>query len=85
MDGGADSPSRADAESFRSILPRGGFGLVPSEEVVGIDSLARRLGKRRSARGLRARSRHGRLLRAQAVIRLPRGSPARRRSPYDRV
>jgi len=45
MDGGADSPFYEwIAESFRSILPRAAaLGLVPSEEVVGIDSLARRL------------------------------------------
>ena len=45
MDGGADSPFYEWlAESFRSILPRAAaLGLVPSDEVVGIDSLAGRL------------------------------------------
>jgi len=45
LDGGADSPFYEwIAESFRSILPRAAaLGLVPSEEVVGIDSLADRL------------------------------------------
>jgi ubiquinone/menaquinone biosynthesis C-methylase UbiE len=45
MDGGADSPFYEwVAESFRSILPRAAaLGLVRSDEVAGIDSLARRL------------------------------------------
>jgi len=45
MDGGADSPFYEwIAESFRSILPRAAaLGLVRSDEVEGIDSLARRL------------------------------------------
>jgi hypothetical protein len=45
MDGGADSPFYDwVAESFQSILPRAAaLGLVPSEEVLGIDSLATRL------------------------------------------
>jgi len=45
MDGGADTPFYEwIAESFRSILPRAAaLGLVRSDEVAGIDSLARRL------------------------------------------
>jgi len=45
MDGGADSPFYEWlAESFRSILPRAqALGLVGSDEVAGIDSLAERL------------------------------------------
>jgi ubiquinone/menaquinone biosynthesis C-methylase UbiE len=45
MDGGADSPFYEwIAESLRSILPRAeGLGLVRSDEVVAIDSLAERL------------------------------------------
>jgi ubiquinone/menaquinone biosynthesis C-methylase UbiE len=45
MDGGADSPIYDwMTESFRSILPRAAaLGLVRSDEVEGIDSLARRL------------------------------------------
>jgi SAM-dependent methyltransferase len=45
IDGGADSPMYDwMAESFRSILPRAeAMGLVRSDEVVGIDSLAARL------------------------------------------
>jgi ubiquinone/menaquinone biosynthesis C-methylase UbiE len=45
MDGGADSPFYEwVAESFRSILPRAeALGLVGSDEVAGIDSLAARL------------------------------------------
>src|SRR5262249_48597314 len=45
IDGGADSPFYEwIVESFRSILPRAeALGLVRSDEVVGIDSLAARL------------------------------------------
>jgi hypothetical protein len=45
MDGGADSPFYEwMTESFRSILPRAAaLGLVRSDEVAGIDSLAMRL------------------------------------------
>ncbi len=45
LDGGADSPFYEwIAESFRSILPRAAaLGLVRSDEVAGIDSLAGRL------------------------------------------
>ena len=45
MDGGADSPFyERMAESLRSILPRAeALGLLPHDEVVGIDSLAARL------------------------------------------
>jgi ubiquinone/menaquinone biosynthesis C-methylase UbiE len=45
LDGGADSPFYEwIAESFRSILPRAAaLGLVGSDEVAGIDSLAGRL------------------------------------------
>ena len=53
MDGGAGSPFYEwIAESFRSILPRAAaLGLVPSDEVEGIDSLARRLGEETIAHG----------------------------------
>jgi ubiquinone/menaquinone biosynthesis C-methylase UbiE len=53
MDGGADSPFYEwVAESFRSILPRAAaLGLVGSEEVAGIDSLAGRLKEEAIAHG----------------------------------
>jgi hypothetical protein len=53
MDGGADSPFYEwVAESFRSILPRAAaFGLVSSDEVAGIDSLASRLKEETISRG----------------------------------
>jgi ubiquinone/menaquinone biosynthesis C-methylase UbiE len=52
MDGGADSPFYEwMAESFRSILPRAEtLGLVRSDEVVAVDSLATRLREEALAR-----------------------------------
>jgi ubiquinone/menaquinone biosynthesis C-methylase UbiE len=53
LDGGADSPFYEwVAESFRSILPRAAaLGLVRSDEVVSVDSLAGRLKEETIARG----------------------------------
>ena len=53
MDGGAESPFYEwVAESLRSILPRAqALGLVGSDEVAGIDSLAERLRQESIARG----------------------------------
>jgi len=53
MDGGADSPFyERMAESLRSILPRAeALGLLPHDEVVGIDSLAARLREETPSRG----------------------------------
>jgi ubiquinone/menaquinone biosynthesis C-methylase UbiE len=53
MDGGADSPFYEWlAESFRSILPRAqALGLVGSDELAGIDSLAERLRQESISRG----------------------------------